>query len=91
MSVFDQSVALFLLFLVMVGGVGRAVRGPSRFDRMVAAQFVGTAGVAILLLLAFGLSLPALADVALVVALFAAVAGIALVRRPAAPPEEPPR
>ena len=89
MSAFDQGVALFMLILVLVGGVGRALRGPTRFDRMVAAQFVGTTGVAILLLLAFGLGLPALVDVALVVALFAAVGGVALVRRPGPPPEEP--
>lgn len=88
MSAFDQGVALFLLFLLLAGGLGRALRGPSVFDRMVAAQFVATAGIGILLLLAFGLGLPALADVALVVALFAAVAGVALVRKP--PPEEEP-
>lgn len=85
MSAFDQIVALFVLIVLLVGGVGRALRGPTAFDRMVAAQFGATAGVAILLLLGFGLGLPALADVALVVALFAAVSGVALVRRPAPP------
>jgi multicomponent Na+:H+ antiporter subunit F len=90
MSTFDQVIGLCLLLLLLVGGVGRALLGPTTFDRMVALQFVATSGVAILLLLAFGLGAAALMDVALVVALFAAVAGIALVRRPPSPPDGPP-
>ena len=89
MSAFDQIVGLFLLFLLALAGFGRALRGPTTFDRMVAAQFIATTSIAILLLLAFGIGAPALVDVALVVALFAAVAGIALVRRPETPRDGP--
>ncbi|MFN3323300.1 MAG: monovalent cation/H+ antiporter complex subunit F [Bryobacteraceae bacterium] len=71
--------ALFLLLNVF-GGLVRILRGPTRADRMLAAQLFGTTGVAILLLLAEGLAMPALRDVALVFALLAAVATVVFVR-----------
>jgi len=57
-------------------------------DRMLAALLFGTTGVAMLLLLAPGLNLPALLDVALVFALLAAVALVAFVRRAWNPPTD---
>lgn len=73
-------VALFLL-LNIFAGLARVLRGPTRADRMLAAQLFGTTGVAILLLLAAGLAQPALRDVALVFALLGALATIAFVQR----------
>lgn len=73
--------AAFGLLLTLVGGLVRALRGPTLEDRMLAVQLLGTGGVALLLLLAIALQQPALVDVALVLALLAAVAAAALTRR----------
>jgi multicomponent Na+:H+ antiporter subunit F len=54
-------------------------RGPKRADRMMAAQLAGSAGVAVVLLLA-PLSNWAALDVALVLALLAALAALAFVK-----------
>jgi multicomponent Na+:H+ antiporter subunit F len=76
--------ALFLLLTFAAGAV-RVALGPTDADRMLSAQLFGTTGVAILLLLAHGLSSPALIDVALVFALLAMIAAVAFVRRSPAP------
>jgi multicomponent Na+:H+ antiporter subunit F len=73
-------VACFLL-LNLAGGLWRVMRGPTAADRMLAAQLFGTTAVAVLLLLAEGMSEPALRDIALVFALLAAVAAVAFVQR----------
>jgi multicomponent Na+:H+ antiporter subunit F len=62
-------------------GLVRAMVGPSLQDRMLSVQLLGTGGVALLLLLSSLLAIPALIDVALVLALLAAVAAAALTRR----------
>jgi multicomponent Na+:H+ antiporter subunit F len=80
MNGFLLSVALFLL-LNIVAGLLRVWRGPTSPDRMLAAQLFGTTGVTILLLLAEGLSLPPLRDVAIVAALLASIATVVFVRR----------
>jgi multicomponent Na+:H+ antiporter subunit F len=72
--------AVFLLLNVGAGAL-RIVRGPGRADRMLAAQLFGTTGVAVLLVLAEALDAPALRDVALVVALLAAVLAVTFVKR----------
>lgn len=72
--------ALFLLFNIAAGLV-RVARGPTRTDRMLAAQLFGSTGVAILLLLAEAQQAPALRDTALVFALLAVLATVAFVRR----------
>lgn len=70
------------LLLVALGlGLLRVLLGPTTGDRMLAAQLVGTAGVGFLLLLAPVLEQPALVDVALVLALLAAVAVAAFTGR----------
>ncbi|MBT8429527.1 MAG: multiple resistance and pH regulation protein F [Gammaproteobacteria bacterium] len=61
--------------------MARAMIGPSLQDRMLSVQLLGTGGVAVLLLLSPLLAMPALIDVALVLALLAAVAAAALTRR----------
>lgn len=69
-----------LLLLTILAGLWRVLRGPSRGDRLVAAQLLGTAGTALLLLLAEGQAQPALRDAALVLALLAAVLSAAFVQ-----------
>lgn len=80
MNEFYVGVATFLLLNILIGLV-RILRGPTPADRMLTAQLFGTTGVAILLLLAQGLSAPALHDVALVLALLSALAAVAFVVR----------
>jgi len=74
-------IALLLLLLSLVAGLARALRGPTLQDRMLSVQLLGTGGVALLLLMASLQGMPSLLDVALVLALLAAVAAVALTRR----------
>ena len=74
-------IALLLLLISLVLGLVRALAGPSLQDRMLSVQLLGTGGVALLLLLSLLLGQPALIDVALVLALLAAVAVAALTGR----------
>jgi len=76
MTLLYLALALFLL-LTLAAGFWRLRRGPTPADRMLAAQLFGTTATAILLLLAEALDLPALRDVALVLALLAVIAVIA--------------
>ena len=62
------------LMLSLLLGLVRVLLGPGAGDRMLATQLIGTAGVGILLLLSQLLKQPALIDVALILALLAAVA-----------------
>jgi len=70
-----------LLLLSLAAGLWRVRRGPTAADRMLVAQLFGTTAVAVLLLLAEGLDISALHDVALVLALLAALAVVAFTRR----------
>jgi multicomponent Na+:H+ antiporter subunit F len=70
--------AIFVLATVALGLV-RVLRGPDDADRMMAAQLLGTGGMAVLLLSAGG-GLSAAADVALVLSLLAAFASVAFVK-----------
>lgn len=72
--------AIFLL-LNLIAALWRAARGPSPADRMLAALLFGSTGVGILVLLAFAEASPALVDVALTLALLAAISGIAFAQR----------
>ncbi|MGD8931038.1 MAG: monovalent cation/H+ antiporter complex subunit F [Chromatiales bacterium] len=72
--------ALILTASLMLGLV-RVFIGPSLEDRMLSAQLVGTTGVGLLLLLGRLLELPSSLDLALVLALLAAVSVVALSRR----------
>ena len=71
----------FVLLMTLVLGLVRALRGPTLEDRMLSVQLLGTGGVAVLLLLADVMAARALIDVALALALLAAVAAAALTRR----------
>ena len=86
----DFLVAAALLVLATVAlGLVRILRGPGDTDRMMAAQLLGTGGVAILLLLGSGLGLPAAADLALTLALLAAFASVAFARTAAVQDRNP--
>ncbi len=74
---------LTLVALAVLANLGAALwriwRGPDAADRMMAAQLVGTGGVAMVVLLAAAEDWRAL-DVALVLALLAAFAAVAFVK-----------
>jgi len=72
--------AAFVLTTAALGLV-RVARGPTRADRMMAAQLFGTALASVLLVLSWGLDDPTLIDVALVFAVLAALTVVAFVRR----------
>ncbi len=74
---FLAAAALVLIFVAI--GLIRILRGPQDADRMMAAQLLGTGGIAVLLLAA-GSGLAAAADVALTLALLAAFAAVAFVK-----------
>lgn len=71
---------LCVLMLALAGGFVRVLLGPTPADRMTAAQLLGTIGVAAVLLLGEVVALPAARDVALVLAVLAAVATLAFAR-----------
>jgi len=73
------SYVLIVLLLSILGGLVQVFRGPAPAERMLAAQLLGTAAVAILLILSQLMAMPALIDVALVFALLAAVTLVAFV------------
>ena len=73
--------AIVLLLLTLIIGLKRALHGPSLHDRVLSVQLMSTVGVALLLLLASFTDVVAFVDVALVLALLAAVAAAALTRR----------
>jgi multicomponent Na+:H+ antiporter subunit F len=78
-SLFEAAAAAVAASLLLA--LLRIRSGPTAFDRMMAAQIFGSGGVAILALLGFAQSEPALLDAGLVLALLAAVAAVAFVRR----------
>lgn len=80
MNTLDQAIALFLLGNLVIALLA-AARGPTAADRMLMALLFGSTGTGILVLLAFVMRMPALVDVALVLALLAAIGGIAFAKR----------
>lgn len=72
---------LLLLLLSLLLGAVRIWRGPALADRLLAAQLLGTTGVAMLLLFAELQALDAARDTALILALLAMLAGVAFVGR----------
>jgi len=71
-------------------GLLRILRGPADADRMMAAQLLGTGGVAALILLAVAVRTPAIVDVALMLALLAAFASVAFVSSASRSRDKPP-
>jgi multicomponent Na+:H+ antiporter subunit F len=68
-----------VLLACILGGLWRVLKGPTRADRMLAAQLFGTTATALLILMALAEGQPALLDVALVFAVLAAVTAVAFV------------
>jgi multicomponent Na+:H+ antiporter subunit F len=68
------------LLITIALALWRVARGPSRADRMMAAQLVGTSGIAIVLLLAAADRRWVMLDVAIVLSLLAALSVIAFAK-----------
>jgi multicomponent Na+:H+ antiporter subunit F len=79
MAEFLLAAAGFVLLTVALA-LARILIGPSPIDRMMAAQLLGTGGIAVLLLLAAATGVPAAVDVALTLAVVAAFASAAFVQ-----------
>jgi multicomponent Na+:H+ antiporter subunit F len=73
--------SLGLILALLALGLVRILRGPRDADRMMAAQLVGTAGIASILLLGAIARVAATIDVALTLALLATFASIAFVKK----------
>ena len=80
MAEFLFGAAGFVLAMVALG-LSRVLRGPGDAERMMAAQLLGTGGIASLLLLGAAFAAPATVDVALTLALLATFAAIAFVKK----------
>jgi len=80
MSTIDWGISLVLLLNVAAGLVF-VVRGRGGPDSLMAALLLGTTGVALVAMLAFALPLPRALDVALVLALLAAILGVTFAMR----------
>jgi len=73
----------FILAMLSLGLI-RILRGPADADRIMAAQLIGTGGIAAVLLVGAVTGVPATVDVALTLALLATFASIAFVKKGAA-------
>lgn len=78
MPEFLLAAAGFVLAMAALG-LARILRGPADADRMMAAQLLGTGGIAALLLVATATGANAIVDVALLLALVAVFATAAFV------------
>ena len=81
MIAYLYAVAAFILAMVALGLV-RVFYGPAQADRMMAVQLLGTSGVAVLLIVAVAGAVPAVVDVALMLALLAAFVAVTFVTYP---------
>ena len=89
MTDFLLAAAGFLLLTVAVG-LARILRGPQNVDRTMAAQLLGTGGIATLLLVSAATGVRGAEDVALGLALLAAFASVAFATSVAPPSEDDP-
>jgi multicomponent Na+:H+ antiporter subunit F len=78
MTNFLFGAAAFILAVVTLA-LFRILRRPADVDRMMAVQLLGSGGVAVLLLIAVAIEIPAIVDVALMLALLAAFMAVTLV------------
>jgi multicomponent Na+:H+ antiporter subunit F len=69
-------------------GLVRIFLGPARADRIMAAQLLGTGGIAVLLLLARAIPMPGMVDVAIALGLLAAFVSVAFAKAAGDPPTE---
>ena len=70
----------FVLLISLSGGMYQVLRGPTPGDRMLVIQLFGTAAVAVLILLGEAMNDSALVDIALALALLAAITLVAFAR-----------
>lgn len=77
---FAGILAVFLLANILAGLV-RVVRGPAPVDRMLAAQLLTTMGIAATLVFGMATGAEGLLDVALVLAVLAALVAVTFARR----------
>ena len=82
--------ALCFILAMLALGLFAILRGPAAADRMMAAQLIGTVGIAVVLLLGAVTREPATVDVALTLALLSAFAAIAFVKKGSARLEDGP-
>jgi len=87
MTEFLLGASAFVLAMVALG-LARILRGPGDADRMMAAQLLGTGGIAAVLLLGAATGEGAAVDVALTLALLAAFASIAFVKAAPRTPQD---
>lgn len=76
--------ALGLTLAMLVLGLLRLLHGPGDADRIMAAQLIGTLGIAALLLVGTVSEAPATVDVALTIAVLVTFVSIAFVKKGAA-------
>jgi multicomponent Na+:H+ antiporter subunit F len=79
MADFLTAAAIFVLAIV-AAALLRILLGPSTADRLMAAQLLGTGGIATLLLVGQAIPMPGIVDVASVLALLAAFVSVAFVK-----------
>jgi multicomponent Na+:H+ antiporter subunit F len=79
MTAFFYAAALVIL-LNIAASLARVLKGPTRADRIMGAQLIGTGGVAVLVLLSLIHRQPGVLDVALLLALLAAFAAVGFVK-----------
>lgn len=70
-------ISAIVIMLSLLLGLVRVLMGPGTANRMMATLLIGTSGVGLLLVMSLILEQPALIDVALILALLAAVAAAA--------------
>ncbi len=87
MADFLLAAAAFVLTMVALGLI-RILRGPDDADRIMAAQLLGTGGIATLLLAGAATGETTTIDVALTLALLAAFASFAFVKAHPAPRQD---
>ena len=87
MAEFLLAAAGFVLLMVALGLV-RVLRGPGDADRVMAAQLLGTGGIAALLLLGAAIGEAGAVDVALTLALLAAFASVAFFKSASGAPAD---
>jgi multicomponent Na+:H+ antiporter subunit F len=68
-----------LIVLTVAVGLARILRGTDDVERLMSVQLLGTGGIAALLLIAYATNVPGVEDVALGLALLAALATVAFV------------
>jgi multicomponent Na+:H+ antiporter subunit F len=77
-------------FVLVMAALGllRVLRGPGNADRILSVQLIGSAGGAILLLLAAATKTPSIVDVALMLALLAAFTSVGFLRDASGSPND---